>query len=223
MAGEMRKAVGVVLLAGLCAAAARLASEEGGEAIYKADFEKEKAGTEASALGFVVIGEGDFRVKLDGQNKVLELAPYPLDSHGFLFGPAETGNAEAQVRVCAAAAGRRFPVFAVGLSGVGGYLLRLQPVRKVLELLKADEVKAAVPCTWTSGTWTVLAVSVRRVKDGAWTVRGKAWEYGKEEPKDWQLSFDDTEKPPPGRAGVWGIPYSGEPIRFDDLTVRKAR
>ena len=199
------------------------AGEADGDTLYGNDFEKVDAGKEAGELGFVMIGEGDFRVKLDGQNKVLELAPNPLDSHGFLFGPAETENVLAQARFFGTAAPRRAPVFAIGLGGVGGWMLRLQPLRKALELLKADEVKQSVPYTWTSGTWTVLAICVRKVRDGAWSIQGKAWEFGKKEPKEWMISFEDNEKPPSGRAGVWGTPYTGEPIRLDDLLVQRRK
>ena len=198
-------------------------AEEGAEIIYKNDFEKEEAGREARDLGLIVVGDGELRVKLDGQNKVLELAPYPLETCGFLFGPAGTEDLCARVRVFGASAGRRFPVFSVGLGGVGGYMLRLTPVRKALELLKGDEVKQSVSYTWASGTWTVLALAVHKIKDSTWSIQGKVWEYGKEEPKEWMVSFEDTEKPPSGRAGAWGTAYSGEPIRFSGLLVTRSK
>jgi hypothetical protein len=207
----------------LCAAC--LAAEEAAEIIYKNDFEKEEVGKEAKELGFVVISDEplDLNVKLDGQNKVLELSPYPLETCGFLFGPAGDEDLCVQVRVSGAAAGRRFPVFAVGLGGVGGYLLKLIPIRKTLELLKADDVKQSVSYTWASGSWTVLELAVRKIKEGAWRIQGKAWEHGKDEPKEWMISFEDSEKPLSGKAGAWGTAYSGEPIRFDDLAVQKSK
>ena len=57
--------------------------------------------------------------------------------------------------------------------------------------------------------------------EGAWVVRGKVWTDGSAEPKDWIISFDEKTEPTPGRASVWGNPYSGQPIRFDDLTLNK--
>ncbi|MCY3023489.1 MAG: hypothetical protein NTW87_31300 [Planctomycetota bacterium] len=212
-----------VLCAGVALPCCANGGEEAGTVLFKSDFEKDDVGKSAADLGFVVIGEGDFHVALDGKNKVLELAPTPLDTHGFLFGPNESENVSVQARVFGTASGRRFPLFGIGIGGVGGYMLRLQPVRKVLEVLKADQVKKAVPYTWTSNTWTVLALSVRKAQDGAWVIEGKAWEDGKEEPKEPLLSFADNEKPTAGRAGLWGIPYSGELIRFDDLLVRKVK
>ena len=209
------------MLAGLLLAGCAVGHGEGSETLFKQDFEKEEAGKEIREMGFVAIGTCEFKVTPDGRNKVLELAPFPLDTAGFLFGPTESENVVAQARFFGTASGRRYPLFAVGLNGLGGYMLRLQPVRKVLELLKGDEVKKSVPYAWSSNTWTVLALSVRKSKDGVWSMQGKAWEDGKDEPKDWLLSWDDTEKPKPGRAAVWAVPYSGEPIRIDDLVVTR--
>ena len=49
----------------------------------------------------------------------------------------------------------------------------------------------------------------------------KVWQ-GDEEPKEAQLQHDESEKLPPGKAGVWGMPFSGTPIRFDDLRITPA-
>ena len=54
---------------------------------------------------------------------------------------------------------------------------------------------------------------------GGWIVEGKAWSGEAPEPAKWAITFDEKEEPPSGRAGLWGSPYSGTPIRFDDLIV----
>ena len=113
--------------------------------------------------------------------------------------------------------GRRFP-FAVSLNGAGGYRLQVSPAKKSLELYKGDVVKSAVPFDWQSDKWTVLRLQLRKVKDGEWKVEGKAWTQGSSEPA-WQITVDEKEAPLAGRAGIWGSPYSGTPIRFDDLVV----
>jgi hypothetical protein len=192
-----------------------------GDAAFQNDFEKADVGKNASDLEFLVIGDGEFKVVQDEKSKVLELNPIPLETFGCLFGPTETENVEAQLRAFGTLTGRRFPVFGVGLSGVGGYILRVNPSKKQLELLKGEEVKANVPYAWKTGTWTIVKLSVQKVKDGQWAVNGKAWEQGSEEPKDWLVKFDETEKPLSGRGSLWGIPYAGTPIRFDDLSVKK--
>ena len=57
------------------------------------------------------------------------------------------------------------------------------------------------------------------VSDGNWKVEGKAWEQAAKEPSAWMINLDDKEAPTPGRASIWGMPYSGTPIWFDDLVV----
>jgi hypothetical protein len=37
--------------------------------------------------------------------------------------------------------------------------------------------------------------------------------------KEWMISLDEKSPPPAGRPSIWGSPYSGTPIRFDDLMV----
>lgn len=189
--------------------------------LYQNDFEKADVGKAAGDLEFLVIGDGDFKVAQDDKSKVLELAPTPLETYGCLFGPTEVEDVEVQISAFSTLAGRRFPVFGAGLSGVGGYILRVNPSKKMVELLKGEEVKASAPYTWKTGTWTVVRLSVKKIKDGQWSVSGKAWERGQEEPKEALVKFDDAEKPLSGRASIWGIPYASTVIRFDDLAVRK--
>jgi hypothetical protein len=118
--------------------------------------------------------------------------------------------------------GRRFPTFAVGLNGVGGYKLQVSPAKKLIELYRGEEMLRSVPFQWESGTWTVLRLQSRKVKDGEFAIEGKAWKHGAAEPKEWTISHTDKTEVPAGRASIWGAPYSGTPIRFDDLTVTKA-
>ncbi len=37
--------------------------------------------------------------------------------------------------------------------------------------------------------------------------------------KEWMISLDEKAPPHEGRPSIWGSPYSGTPIRFDDLMV----
>jgi len=193
------------------------------QVVYSNDFEKAEIDKEASTLDFLVLGDGEFKVKSIDNNKVLELTPTPLETYGLLFGPTEAEDVSVQGRFFGTSSGRRFPVFAVGLNGVGGYQLRVNPAKKALELIKGEDVKKSIPYTWTTNTWIVASLSLKKVKDGAWLLSGKVWEHGKEEPKEASLTFDETEKPTAGRSGAWGIPYSALPIRIDDLVVKKLK
>ena len=165
---------------------------------------------------FMVL-DGQFAVREEEGNRFLELPGAPLESFGVLFGPNESDGLEVTARILGTKSGRKFPTFAVGLNGVGGYKVRVAPAKNALELVKGDEIQASVPFKWTSGQWTRLRLSVRKSGTGV-RIAAKAWQ-GEEEPKEAQLQHDEAGKLPPGKAGVWGMPFSGTPIRFDDLRI----
>jgi hypothetical protein len=172
----------------------------------------------------IMVLEGGFAVKEEGGNKFLELPGSPLETMGLLFGPTETENIQASARFYGTGKGRRFPTFAVGLNGVGGYKLQMAPGKKVLELIKGEtEVLASVPYTWESGTWTAMRLQVRKTGESRWQIEGKAWKHGAPEPGNWLILHPEKTAPIPGRAGIWGMPYSGTPIRFDNLAMEKTR
>jgi len=188
--------------------------------LYSNGFDKADSGKVPEDL---MVLEGGFAVQEEGGNKFLELPGAPLETFGLLFGPTETENVSASARFYGTGKGRRFPTFALGLNGVGGYKLQMSPGKKALELVKGEnEVLATVPYTWESGAWTTMRLQVRKIADGQWQIEGKAWKHGGTEPAKWLITHTEKTAPIPGRAGVWGMPYSSTPIRFDDLAVSKA-
>lgn len=184
--------------------------------LYANDFEQAKVGAVPDEM---MVLEGGFAVAEVSGNKVLELPGSPLETYGVLFGPAETAGIAVQARIQGTGKGRRFPVFAVGLNGVAGYRLRVAPAKKALELFKGDDAVTSVPFEWESGSWTVLRFEQVKVKEGEFALRGKAWKHGQKEPADWTIQYTATTDIPPGRPSVWGSPYAGTPIQFDDLRV----
>ena len=188
----------------------------GAKPLFAMDFEQ----TEVDKVpeGFLVL-DGTFAVKAEGGNKFLELPGDPVDSFGVLFGPTEKENVAVTARLFGTNKGRRFPALAVGLGGVGGYRLQVSPQKKTLELFKGDDVKASVPFEWQPGVWTVARLQIRKVKDGEWKIEGKAWPQSGTEPAAWLITLDEKEAPGGGRPSIWGNPFSGTPIRFDDLVV----
>ena len=116
--------------------------------------------------------------------------------------------------------GKRFPEFGLGLCGAAGYRLWLQPAVGELQILKGDNVKSTRPYDWKPGTWLTLKFQLTK-QNNKTTLNGKIWPRGTPEPKDWTITFEDpdSEKPPKGRPSVWGIPYSGTPIDFDDIAI----
>lgn len=169
----------------------------------------------------VLVLDGAFAVRAEGEARFLELPGAPLDTFGVLFGPMVTNDVAVTARIFGTGSGRRYPAFAVGLGGVNGYKLRVSPGKKQLELLKGDTMVQGVPFNWESGKWTHLHLQLRRAGE-VWKVEGRAWTEGRSEPTGWLITREETEAPRPGRASIWGAPYAGTPIRFDDLAVGSA-
>jgi hypothetical protein len=170
----------------------------------------------------ITVLDGGFAVKEEQGNKFLELPGAPLDSYGVLFGPTEKDGMLASARIYGSAKGRRFPTFALGVMGVGGYRLQVAPTKKSLELYRNDTLKATQPYQWEPGKWTYLRLQARKASDG-WHIEGKVWAEDKPQPKTWTISVVDTQDVPAGRASVFASPFSGTPIRFDDLAVSSPR
>ncbi len=122
-------------------------------------------------------------------------------------------------RIFATGKGRRYPSFGVGLDGPSGYKLKISPAKNALEIYKGDESRTNVPFALKSGTWTMFKLQIRAVGGQLWKVEGKVWPQTEPEPADWTISLDEDTAPHPGRASLWGAPYSGTPIRFDDLLL----
>ena len=188
------------------------------EALYTNDFQKAKLDSVPDDL---MVIEGQFAVKEKDGNKFLELPGAPLDSFSFLFGPKESTNVAVQARIFATSKGRRFTVFDVGLGGLGGYKLRVAPAKKQIELYRGDTLKTSAPLQWTTGKWMILKLQVQATEPAKFTISGKVWQEGAEEPKEPSITFTDSEPPPRERASAGAMPYSGDSVLFDDLIVSR--
>ena len=188
------------------------------QAGFAEDFEKSDLGK--SPAGFMVMA-GTFSVVQQSSNRVLELPGEPLDTFGLLFGPAGKAGISATARFLGTNKGRKFPTFGLSLHGVGGYRLQVSPAKKSLEIYRGDQIKGTVQFSWTSGAWTQLKLQTHATASG-WTIQGKAWLASETEPSAWMLTLDEKAEPPAGRAGIWGSPYSGTALYFDDLLMKPA-
>jgi hypothetical protein len=185
--------------------------------VWRQDFEKLPADALPES-GFLVLA-GDFTVKEDAGAKFMELPGAPLDTFGVLTGPPLTGDAAVSARIFGTSKARRQPTFAVGLGGASPWKLVVAPGKSAVELWRDDQFKATAPWTWKSGAWTMLKLEVRKAKEGEWLISGKVWDGAGSEPAAWTVQFKTDEAPLAGRASVWGSPFSGTPIRFDDIVV----
>jgi hypothetical protein len=186
--------------------------------LYSNDFQAVAPGS--LPADFLVL-DGGFAVREDGGAKFIELPGAPLESFGLLFGPTQADGLAVAAKIYGTGAGRRFPTFGVGLAGATGFRLQVVPGKKALELLRGDVVRASCPFAWSSGAWTHLKLQVRQLGDGRWSVEGTA-STNAAAMRSWSLRVEETEKPIAGRASLWGSPFSGTPIRFDDLVISRA-
>jgi hypothetical protein len=183
---------------------------------YSQNFEQAKEGKAPEDL---VILAGQFQVKSIENNKLLEVAPHPLESFSLLFGPADQQACTVSARIKATNTGRRFPEFGVGALGPSGYKLWLMPATGQLQLKAGDQTLTHVPFEWKSGTWTRLKLALTKPADNKMKLQGKAWPDGQPEPRDWTISVEINQPPKPGKASIWATPYSGTAVQFDDLSV----
>jgi len=160
-------------------------------------------------------------VRQEAGNKHLELPGAPLDSFSVLFGPAEKEGLAVSARVYGTAKGRRAPAFGAGLNGAAGYRLQVSPGRRTVDLFKGDVVIASAAYNWQTGSWTRLCLRLRKVNDGEWKLEGKAWRQDAPEPTEWLIAYTEKDEPRAGRAVLYGSPFSGTPIRYDDVMVTR--
>lgn len=193
----------------------------GEEPLYKADFEEIEIGEVPD--DFLVL-EGEFAVQEEeGGGKIFALPGEPVGTFTALLGPAEVEGNAISARIKAEAQKRRFSSFAVGLNGVSGYRLQINPTRRLLELYRKDTLVASAEYVWKSGEWTALKLQVRRLEENKWQVEGKAWKQDEVEPSEWRVSYEETANPHTGRPSIWGIPYAEKPIWFDDVLITPAQ
>lgn len=202
----------------LALAAAASSGASGTEVLYTNDFESAVVG--GVPAGFLVL-TGDFAVRENAADgKYLELPGVPLESHGVVFGPSEGEGIELTARFFGTQQGRRQPSFGLGLCGVAGYHLILSPSRRLLVIQQNSETRAQSDFpNWQTGKWYLLKLQISSTGPESSRLAGKAWVVGTPEP-EWQIVLDVPQKPFPGQPSLWGIPYSGTPIRFDDVQLR---
>lgn len=206
-----------LLLAVALITAAHDLSAQGAAPLYENTLEKLSPGKLPEE--FMVL-DGQFVIKAEGTNHVIELPGAPLETFGVLFGPTEKDNVSVSARFLGTGKGRRFPVVGLSLNGVSGCKLQVVPAKRVVELVRGDTVKASAAFEWQSGKWTTLSLTVRKADAGA-KIEASAWTEGAVPPATPLIVFEEKEPLAAGRAAFWGMPFAGTPIWFDDLKVMR--
>jgi len=167
---------------------------------------------------FLVLN-GGVTLAATNRNRFLALPAKPLDTHGVMFGPAMRDGLRVAARFRGEQKGRQSPAFGVGLNGISGYRLRVNPARRKLELLRNEVRVHEADYQWVPGQWTHMMLQVRELPGLQWAIEAKVWDETQRMPAAWTLTWKDADAPLPGRPSAWGTPYSGTAIGLDDLQV----
>lgn len=183
------------------------------EVIWESDFEKVEKG---GLSGEYLVLEGNYSVKEVKGNRVLFLPGTPLGTNGVMVASDTKQANMIQAKIYSTKTGRRYPTMGVGLRGIRGFRLYVSGARRTIEVTRGEQPVESVPYRWQSGKWVSLKLKMSQ-KGDLWVVEGKVWAESEEEPDTWMIRYETEEKPPNGRASLWGLPYSTKPILFDEV------
>jgi outer membrane protein assembly factor BamB len=109
------------------------------------------------------------------------------------------------------------------------YTLQLGGQYQQLRLLAWDalpRIDKSIAFPWKPDVWYTMKFTVEPAKDGSKaTIKGKAWERGQEEPKDWSVTFEDPSPYTEGSAGLYGYATGieetvpGTEIYYDNVKI----
>ena len=162
---------------------------------------------------------GEVALSTTNRNRFLALPAKPPVAHGVMFGPAMRDGLRVTARFRGEQKGRQSPAFGVGLNGISGYQLRVNPARRKLELLRNEVRVHEADYQWVAGQWTHMMLQVRELPGLQWAIEAKVWDETQKMPAAWSLTWKDAEAPLAGRPSAWGTPFSGTEIGLDDLQV----
>lgn len=86
-----------------------------------------------------------------------------------------------------------------------------------------NRINKEVEFTWQKDTWYTLKFTTETA-NGKTTLKGKVWERGKPEPKEWTIEVDDPNPNTEGAAALYGYVSNvttapGSPIYYDNVSV----
>jgi outer membrane protein assembly factor BamB len=195
---------------------------------YAQDFEKVP---DNRTPGGWINAQGKFLVKdLPGAGKVLmknntNAAPPVARANAYITLPSAK-NYTVQSDVMGRKKGNDLPDMGVVNSR---YNLVLAGQYQQLRLLGWDalpRVDKSVAFAWKPDVWYTMKFTVEPAADGKKaTIKGKAWEKGKEEPKEWTVTFEDPAPYTEGAGGLYGYATGieetvpGTEIYYDNVKI----
>jgi len=215
----MRKVLPILILA---LSTPSYADDKAAPTKFEEDFEKIEVGEAPDKIMEI---EGTFTVVEEDGKKFLRVEAEPLDEKGMVMGPSMKGGGSIEAKIRSFKKRRSYPRFGVGLHGISGYRLRLVPSSGKVELLKNEEEVVSEKFKWKADTWTNFKLEIKKSGD-KWSIEGWVWPVAEgdegKQPEKPSISHVDDEAPGQGKASLWGSPYSGKPIDFDDVKIAPA-
>lgn len=209
----MKKLLSLLLLVVICSPAS---AQELKKFDFKFDDWKEG---EPPAEVFVIDGKVQIAVKDAGKALVIDPGTELVEGSAQL-GDSAAGSASVQARVFASKQGRSTPRFGISVHGMSGYRFYVNPAKKLLELVKADQTVASAPFVWKSDEWLNLKLEAKKAADDTWSITAAVWAATESAPPAQpQLTHSDKSLKGQGKCAVWATPFSGKPVFFDDVHV----
>ncbi len=184
---------------------------------FEENFSSLEVGSEPENL-FIL--DGAYAVSQEDNDKRLTLPGSPVGDFGLLFGPrVREKSLELSFSFLGTKKGRRLPSLAAGLGGVRSYRFRLNAATKQIILTRQDVEIGKVTYQWESGVWCQVRFQALPGDGDNTRIRLKLWERAEEEPEEWLFDEIDRSAFAGGKCALWGYPYAGTPLHFDDLKI----
>lgn len=191
--------------------------------VFAENFSGHEIGAEPDT---VFILDGAYKVhEFSHDERCLMLPGSPIGEFGVLFGPRiRDEGLELRFSFFSTKKGRRMPAIAAAIGGIRGWQMRVNPASRRL-ILSHDEIeKAQAPLIWEDGLWWSVRFAVMPKDESlqSTTVQVKLWPKQEAEPESWLIEKTEKLAYGGGKCVLWGFPYAGTPIFFDDLSIRSS-
>lgn len=167
----------------------------------------------------VFVVDGTIKIAARDGNKAIVIDPNPITDASAQLGASAAGNATIEAKVLAIKRGRSTPRFGVSVHGMSGHRLIVNPAKKSLDLIKADQTLVSVPFPWTSEAWVKVKLEAKKGEGDTWAITGKAWPADGPEPAEPLIKHEEKKLKGQGKCAIWATPFSGEPVFFDDIHI----
>ena len=217
--------LGKLILCGICCvpfnaiADSSIKDEPVWQSLYQENFEQIEQG--GLPDDFFVL-EGNFYVTTKDGRKCLALSPYPVNEHGFLFGPRiKNETIELSFTCMGGSKSRRYNVFEGAVGGIRGIKFRVNPATQEALISCRDDWTQSFPMSWSSKEWMRVVFSTEwKLDKKQSSIKIK---ISRESDPSVSVLFQDLlieERVPGGKCGFWGFSYAEVEMYWDDIQIR---